>query len=82
MNVIVGLVIMAVGFAFIAKTEWFLNNFDRIAWFEAHLATSGGTRMGYKLLGMAIVFIGVLFATNIIGEFTSWILGPIIKLYK
>ena len=82
MNIIIGLIIMAVGFAFIAKTEWFLNNFGRIAWFEAHLPTSGGTRMGYKLLGMAIVFIGVLFAANIIGGFMSWVLGPVIKLYK
>ena len=82
MNVIIGLIIMDIGFTFIAKTEWFLSNFGRVSWFEAHLATSGGSRLGYKLLGMIIVFIGLLFAINLIGGFMSWVLGPVINLYK
>ncbi|MCK5510565.1 hypothetical protein KAI65_03415 [Candidatus Parcubacteria bacterium] len=82
MNIIIGLIIMAVGLSLIIKTEWFLNNFGRVALFEAHLATSGGTRLGYKLLGMLIMFIGLLFAINLIGGFTSWILGPVIRLYE
>ena len=82
MNIIIGLIIMAVGFAFIVKTEWFLNNFGRVSLFEEHFATSGGTRLGYKLLGMVIMFIGLLFAINLIGGFTSWFLGPVIRLYE
>lgn len=81
MNIIIGLIISAVGLVLIIKTEWFLSNFGRIGWFEEHLATSGGSRMGYKLLGMLIIFTGLLFITNMIGGALTWILSPLLKFY-
>ena len=81
-NILLGLVIMAVGFLLIIKTEWFLENFGRMDFFEAKLATSGGSRLGYKIVGLIFIFIGFLLATGLISGFLGWILSPLINLSK
>jgi len=78
-NLIIGLLIMAVGVAPIIKTEYFLETFGRIEFFEIKMGTSGGSRLGYKLLGMATVFIGILVATGMIGGFIAWIFSPLTR---
>jgi hypothetical protein len=72
-----GLLIVAVGITIVVKSEWLLNNFGRIGFFEEKLATSGGSRLGYKLLGLAVVFIGLLVMTNLIGGFVLFITWPL-----
>ena len=73
MNFLIGIIIIAIGLVLIVKTEWFLNNFGRIGFFEEHFGTSGGTRLGYKLIGMLAIFIGILTATGSISGFMGWI---------
>jgi len=70
---------MIVGVLIVAKTEWMLSNFGRIDWFEQKLGTSGGSRLGYKLVGIAAIFIGLLMATGSIEGFMGWVLSPLIK---
>ena len=82
MHILIGLAIIAGGVVVVAKSEWLLNNFGYIAFFEEHLGTEGGTRLGYKLIGMAVIFIGTLIMTNMIGSFLNWILSPLLKYYK
>lgn len=76
---IVGLIIIVLGALMVLKAEWLLNNFGGISWFEDHLHTEGGSRLGYKLVGLAAVFIGILIFTNLIGSFLMWILSPLLK---
>jgi len=77
MHIFVGLIIMAVGLIFIVKTEWFLYNFGRIGFFESHLAIQGGSRLGYKLIGLVIIFIGLLVAVNLFGGFVQTVTSPL-----
>jgi fatty acid desaturase len=79
MNIILGLIIAAVGVGLVMKTEWLMQNFGRIAWFEAKLGAEGGSRLGYKLLGLIAIFIGLLVMTGLIGSFMGWALGPLIR---
>lgn len=79
MNIILGIIIAAVGALITIKSEAMLNMFGRIGFFEKYLGTEGGTRLGYQLIGVAVFFIGVLIATNLIGEFLGWILSPLIN---
>ncbi len=58
-----------------------LNNFGRIGFFEDKLATSGGSRFGYKLIGMLAIFIGILIMTGLITGFLTWILSPLLRFY-
>lgn len=79
-NLLLGLAMIAIGLATSIKSEWFLNNFGRMEFFEAKMGTYGGSRLGYKLIGLAFIFIGVLTATGLIGSFITWVLGPLIRL--
>ncbi len=82
MNILIGLAIIAVGALIVIKSEAMLNGFGRIEFFERHLGSEGGSRLGYKLTGMLIIFIGVLVMTNMIGGFLQWVLSPILKYNK
>jgi len=79
MNIIFGLIFIAVGALIAIKSEAMLNTFGRIGFFEQHLGTSGGTRFGYKMIGFFVIFIGMLVLTNMIGGFIMWVLSPILK---
>lgn len=70
---------MAIGITIVIKAEWMLNNFGRIAFFEDKLGAEGGSRLGYKLVGMIFFFIGLLIMTNMIGGFLTWMLSPLTK---
>ncbi len=82
MHIIIGLIIIFIGLLLVIKSDWFLNNFGRIGFFERHLSTEGGTRLGYKLLGMIVVFIGMMVLTNLIGSLGEWALGPYLRMYR
>jgi hypothetical protein len=79
MNILLGIVIAVIGVAIAIKSEAMLNAFGSIAFFEKYLGTEGGTRLGYKLIGILAFFIGVMIATNVIGDFMLWILSPLIS---
>jgi hypothetical protein len=73
-----GLIIIIIGFLIVAKSEWMLNNFGRIEFFETKIGP-GGTRTGYKLIGMIVIFFGMLIMTGQIEGFMGWALSPLIK---
>ncbi len=79
MNILTGLIIIVVGSIIVIKSEALLNSFGRIAFFEQHLGTSGGSRLGYKLIGMLVIFIGILIAVDLMGGFLEWITSPLTK---
>lgn len=74
-RVIIGILIVAVGTVLIFKSEWFYQNFGSIAWAENNLGSSGGSRLMYKLIGLAAIFVGMLIATNLMGELIMGTLG-------
>jgi len=79
MNIIVGFIILAIGALIVVKSEAMLNMFGRIEFFERKLGAEGGSRLGYKLIGLLAVFIGILVMTNLIGGFLEWILSPLLR---
>jgi len=80
MHILYGFIIIIVGAMVVIKSEWLLNNFGRIAFFESHLGSEGGSRLGYKLIGLLVIFIGLLVMTNLIGGFLEWALSPLIRV--
>jgi len=79
MSILIGIVITAVGALLVIYTEWFINNFGRIAWFEEKLGADGGSRLGYKLVGAAFLFIGIITMTGGGPNFIEWLLSPLLK---
>lgn len=82
MHIIIGLLLIAGGTMMLIKTEWLLQNFGRIAWFEKKLGTSGGSRLGYKLVGVLFVIIGIIILTGNGNSFGGWVASPLLKYNK
>ena len=78
MNYVIGILLVLAGVVFIIKTEWFLENFGTIAWAEEHLGTSGGSRLAYKLLGLVLIFVGMLLVTNLMQGFLMGTVGRLL----
>ncbi len=78
-HIILGIIITAGGVFMTMKTDWLVNNFGRITWFEEKLGAEGGTRLGYKLIGLLAIFIGIVVMTGSGPEFINWLLGPLIR---
>jgi hypothetical protein len=78
-RIILGLIITAIGFLFVWKTPWLVNNFGRIPWFEAKLSSFGGSWTAYKLFGIIMIIVGLLIATNLYQQAATAILSPIFK---
>lgn len=75
LRIIGGLLIVGIGVLFVWKTEWFMQNIGRIQWAEEKL---GDSRLFYKLLGIVIIFIGLMLATNMLGGF---LIGTVGRLF-
>ncbi len=74
-----GLLLLTVGVILVIKTEWFLNNFGRIEWFDANLGSEGGSRLGYKLVGIVLIVLGLILTTGSGDNFMEWLLAPLLK---
>jgi cytochrome b len=77
MSIIGGLILIGIGSLMVIYTEWLVKNFGRINWFEKNLGTGGGTRLGYKLMGIIIVFLGLLLLTGLMDGFLGFTLSPL-----
>lgn len=75
MRYIVGAFLVLIGAVMVVKSEWFYQNFGSISWAEEHLGTSGGTRLAYKLIGLVLIFFGMLLITNMIQGFLMATIG-------
>ena len=82
MRIIIGLFVFAVGIFMVIKTKSILHAFGRIEFFERYLGSEGGSRLGYKIIGLIAIFIGFLMMTNMISDFLGWILSPLISAMK
>ena len=78
-RIILGLVGIGIGALMVMKTESLVSAFGPIYFFDKYLGAEGGTRLGYKLIGIFIIFISMLIATNMIDGFLMWVLGPLIR---
>lgn len=77
-RILIGLLVSALGWVIVWKTDWFLDILGTISWAEANLG-GGGTRLFYKLMGTAIIIIGFMIVTNL---FEGFIVGTIGGLFS
>jgi hypothetical protein len=73
-----GAILMVAGFMIVWKTEAILSFFGPIGFFEKYLGSEGGSRLGWKLVGILFFFIGFLIMTGMINSFMLWILSPLL----
>lgn len=74
MQFLVMLIGIAIGFLIIWKSEWILEQFGRIDWAEIHLG--GGTRLFWKLVGLAIILLSLLYFTGCVQGALTYVFVP------
>ena len=75
MKIILGLIVIAVGTLITIKSEWFFQTFGSISFFEKYMHMYGGGRLGYKLVGVFVIFVGTLIMTSLHARVIGWVLG-------
>lgn len=71
-RIIIGIIMLGVGFLFVWKTDIPMGLIGQL---QLGRFFSGGSRFLYKLIGIIIIFIGVLAITNLHNEFIAATLG-------
>ena len=82
MMFLLGVVLLVVGALIVIKSETMLEAFGRVDFFERNLSTSGGSRLGYKLLGIGVAIIGMMAISGLLSGFMVWITSPLTKYNK
>ncbi|HCJ52360.1 MAG: hypothetical protein A2898_01305 [Candidatus Kerfeldbacteria bacterium RIFCSPLOWO2_01_FULL_48_11] len=76
MRYFLGIIIIGIGYVFVWKSDWFVENFGRIDFAERHLASGlGGTRLFYKLLGIVIIIGAFLYMSGAVESMLGSIFG-------
>lgn len=78
MKYVLALLGVAFGAFMVIKTEWLIQNIGTSEWAESKMGTSGGSRLFYKLIGLAIIFISMMGLTGQLGGF---LMGTVGKLF-
>jgi hypothetical protein len=79
MKIIGGLIAIAIGTLIVIKSEDLLKNFGRISFFEKHLGAEGGSRLGYKIIGLIVIFIGLMATTGLFDGFMQALVSPLVR---
>ncbi|MFA5051324.1 MAG: hypothetical protein WC499_04400 [Patescibacteria group bacterium] len=61
----IGLGIIIIGVILTLNSEWLLRTAGPVQWAEEKLGSEGGSRLFYKLLGMAVVVLGLFVISGI-----------------
>lgn len=71
---ILGLLFAASGFAVVRYTPWIVQNVAVIGWVEQHMA-SGASYFVYRLLGLVLIFGGLLYSVNLLNTVVRALFG-------
>lgn len=82
MKYLLGFLGIVLGAAMVIKTEWLVENFGTNDWAEQHLGSSGGSRLMYKLIGIAIIIIALLGVTGSLGSIILGVFGRLFGIQQ
>ena len=74
-RIIWGFVIAAAGAILVIYTDAILANFGSMDWAEQWIHFYGGSRLAYKLIGLAAIAIGFMMVTGLLGPVILWLFG-------
>ncbi len=75
-RILIGLALVIGGFIIVWKTRKFIDAFGGIPWADQHLG-GGGTALMYKFIGIVLILVGFMWATNLWTSFLDATLGSI-----
>ncbi len=81
-RILLGGAITGIGFFITWRTLSIMDLVGRSYWAETKFSTWGGTIALYKLIGFAIILIGLMIITNLHVTFLTFITGPLFNIQK
>ena len=78
-RVLLGILITAIGFLVVWRSEKVFRFFGRSSWAEKYLRYEGGSHLFYKLVGVAIIFLGLFIISNIWTDIMRGITGIFVQ---
>ncbi len=65
-----------IGFLLVKYSNWIVTNFGYIDWAEEHLGTMGGSRLMWKLIGLAFIIGAFLVISGLMNNIVLSIFAP------
>jgi hypothetical protein len=81
LDIMIGVILVAIGVSFVWKTKWYLDIFGSMAWADEKFG-GGGSYLLYKTIGLITILIGFLWATNLWNAFLDATLGALLPSSK
>jgi len=79
MRFFIGFIIVVLGFLLVWKANGIVENFGHVPFAEKYLGTDGGTRIFWKLLGLIIIIIAMLYMFGFIQGIIGAIFSPLFR---
>jgi hypothetical protein len=73
-HILIGLLLVALGFVLTRYAHWIVENFGTMAWAEAHL---GSSQTAWRLLGLLVAIVGLMVMTNLAGPLFLGLFGKV-----
>ena len=77
MTIVIGIILVVIGFLLVWKTHPIVDFAGHSDWAEQHLGTEGGTYLLYKLIGLLLIFFGLMAITGLHQGFLEGTLGKV-----
>ena len=78
-RIILGLIVAAAGTAIVIYTESILSFFGSMDWADKWFGVYGGSRLGYKFIGILFIAIGFMIVTNLFGTVLLALFGGLFR---
>ena len=78
MHIIIGLLVVGIGFLVVWKADALVHTFGYMATAERWFGTFGGTRLVLKLIGTFAIFVGFVYITGQTEELFGFLFGWLI----
>lgn len=82
MRYIIAFIGVAVGTLIVVYSEKIFSALGPVEWAEQKLATSGGSRLFYKLIGLAVIFISFFYMSGILQSLGLAIFGRLFGIQR
>lgn len=79
-RIIIGLIGTAIGVLITVYSENMLKAFGRVPSAEKYLGFEGGSRLFYKLLGVLIAAVAILYMTGLLQNMILGFFGPLFRV--
>jgi len=77
-RILIGAVVVVVGFLMVYRARYFLDFLGNQAWVEKIFAVDD-QELAYKIIGIIVIIVGALIMTGLINDLLLWFFAPALR---